>query len=152
VENFWSLLKRGLRGTYVSVEPYHLFRYLDEQAFRYNHRKHEDGELMKDGEGFAAAMKQIVGRRLTYKELTGKAGGRGWRHESELNDRGAASALLRLRAATIRILRGFLPMLFDALLNDGVRNGYHMFHCGLESLPRFRSFVVRRRLHAFIMA
>jgi hypothetical protein len=72
VENFWSLLKRGLRGTYVSVEPYHLFRYLDEQAFRYNHRKHEVGELMKDGEGFAAAMKQIVGRRLTYKELTGK--------------------------------------------------------------------------------
>lgn len=72
MENFWSLLKRGLHGTYISVEPYHLFRYLDEQAFRYNHRKHEDGEIMKDGERFAAAMQQIVGRRLTYKELIGK--------------------------------------------------------------------------------
>lgn len=69
LENFWSLLKRGLGGTYVSVEPFHLFRYVDEQAFRYNHRKDAD-----DGERFIAAMKQIVGRRLTYKELTGKEG------------------------------------------------------------------------------
>jgi hypothetical protein len=69
LENFWSLLKRGLGGTYVSVEPFHLFRYVDEQAFRYNHRKDAD-----DGERFVAAMKQIVGRRLTYKELTGKEG------------------------------------------------------------------------------
>jgi hypothetical protein len=69
LENFWSLLKRGLGGTYVSVEPFHLFRYVDEQAFRYNHRKAEN-----DGERFVAAMKQIVGRRLTYKELTGKEG------------------------------------------------------------------------------
>jgi hypothetical protein len=67
LENFWSLLKRGLGGTYVSVEPFHLFRYVDEQAFRYNHRKDAH-----DGERFIAAMKQIVGRRLTYKELTGK--------------------------------------------------------------------------------
>ncbi len=69
LENFWSLLKRGLGGTYVSVEPFHLFRYVDEQAFRYNHRKDAN-----DGERFIAAMKQIVGRRLTYKELTGKEG------------------------------------------------------------------------------
>ena len=69
LENFWSLLKRGLGGTYVSVEPFHLFRYVDEQAFRYNHRKAEH-----DGERFIVAMKQIVGRRLTYKELTGKEG------------------------------------------------------------------------------
>jgi transposase-like protein len=69
LENFWSLMKRGLGGTYVSVEPFHLFRYVDEQAFRYNHRKDEN-----DGERFIAAMKQIVGRRLTYKELTGKEG------------------------------------------------------------------------------
>jgi transposase-like protein len=67
MENFWSLLKRGLHGTYVSVEPFHLFRYLDEQAFRYNNRKD-----MNDGERFTAAMKQIVGRRVTYKQLTGK--------------------------------------------------------------------------------
>lgn|ERR1700685_578088 len=67
LENFWSLLKRGLGGTYVSVEPFHLFRYVDEQVFRYNHRRDAN-----DGERFIAAMKQIVCRRLTYKELTGK--------------------------------------------------------------------------------
>jgi transposase-like protein len=39
LENFWSLLKRGLRGTYVAVEPFHLYRYVDEQVFRYNNRK-----------------------------------------------------------------------------------------------------------------
>lgn len=72
LENFWSLLKRGLGGTYVSVEPFHLFRYVDEQAFRYNHRKHEDGSVVSDYERFKATLSQIVGRRLTYKELTGK--------------------------------------------------------------------------------
>jgi len=66
MENFWSLLKRGLRGTYVSVEPFHLFRYLDEQVLRFNLRK------LTDAERFASVMKQIVGRRLTYAELTGK--------------------------------------------------------------------------------
>jgi hypothetical protein len=66
LENFWSLLKRGLKGTYVSVEPFHLFRYLDEQAFRYNNRKSDDGGR------FAKTLTQIVGKRLTYKELTGK--------------------------------------------------------------------------------
>jgi transposase-like protein len=68
IENFWSLLKRGLKGTYVSVEPFHLFRYLDEQAFRYNERKHDDG----DGGRFAEILSTVAGRRLTYKELTGK--------------------------------------------------------------------------------
>ncbi len=66
MENFWSLLKRGLHGTYISVEPFHLFRYLDEQACRYNHRK------MTDAERFDLAVRHIVGKRLTYKELTGK--------------------------------------------------------------------------------
>lgn len=66
LENFWSLLKRGIHGTCVSVEPYHLFRYVDEQAFRFNNRK------MTDAERFAGVMKQIVGRRLTYNELIGK--------------------------------------------------------------------------------
>jgi hypothetical protein len=72
IENFWSLLKRSIGGTYVSVEPFHLFRYVDEQAFRYNNRKHVDGKIMTDGERFKIGVKQIVGRRLTYKELTGK--------------------------------------------------------------------------------
>jgi transposase-like protein len=65
-ENFWSLLKRGLNGTYISVEPFHLFRYLDEQAFRFNHRKD-----MNDADRFSTAIHQIVGRRLTYADLIG---------------------------------------------------------------------------------
>jgi transposase-like protein len=67
MENFWSLLKRGLKGTYVSVEPFHLFRYLDEQAWRYNNR------IMDDSERFAMGIRGIVGKRLTYKELIGKS-------------------------------------------------------------------------------
>jgi transposase-like protein len=65
-ENYWSLLKRGLGGTYISVEPFHLFRYLDEQAFRYNNRKG-----MNDQARFEAAMRNVVGKRLTYDELIG---------------------------------------------------------------------------------
>src|SRR5436190_22586061 len=68
LENFWSLLKRGISGTYVSVEPFHLFRYLDEQTFRYNNRKD-----LNDGQRFQLAMSQIAGKRLTYDELTGKS-------------------------------------------------------------------------------
>ncbi len=67
LENFWSLLKRGISGTYISVEPFHLFRYLDEQAFRYNNRKD-----MTDSERFDLAVRQIVGKRLTWAEVTGK--------------------------------------------------------------------------------
>jgi transposase-like protein len=68
LENFWSLLKRGLNGTYVAVRPFHLFRYLDEQAFRYNNRKD-----IGDGGRFNLCVAQGFGKRLTYKELTGKA-------------------------------------------------------------------------------
>ena len=74
MENFWSLLKRGLSGTYVSVEPFHLFRYIDEQAFRYNNRVSDDGDKLTDSDRFNTVMGQIVGKRLTYKELTGKEG------------------------------------------------------------------------------
>jgi transposase-like protein len=73
IENFWSLLKRGLNGTYISVEPFHLFRYIDEQAFRYNNRKTKDNHL-DDADRFMLAMSQIAGKRLTYAELTGKVG------------------------------------------------------------------------------
>jgi transposase-like protein len=69
LENFWSLLKRGLKGTYVSVEPFHLFRYLDEQTFRYNFRK-----LPDDGARFEHVASHIIGKRLTYAEVTGKVG------------------------------------------------------------------------------
>jgi len=67
LENFWSLLKRALKGTYVSVEPYHLFRYLDEQGYRFNNR------WMTDSQRFSMAVRQIVGKRLTWDQLTGKA-------------------------------------------------------------------------------
>jgi transposase-like protein len=69
LENFWSLLKRTLKGTYVSVEPFHLFRYLDEQTFRYNERKDEHG----DSGRFRKVAVSCIGRRVTYKELTGKS-------------------------------------------------------------------------------
>jgi transposase-like protein len=71
LENFWSLFKRNLRGTYVSVEPFHLDRYLDEQVFRYNNRATKDNPL-NDADRFYLAMSQISGRRLTYAKLTGK--------------------------------------------------------------------------------
>src|SRR5438132_5760159 len=67
LENFWSLLKRGISGTYVSVEPFHLFRYLDEQMFRFNNRKDFD-----DAGRFDLAVSQIVGKRITFAQLTGK--------------------------------------------------------------------------------
>jgi ISXO2-like transposase domain len=64
-ENFWSLLKRAIRGTYVSIEPFHLFRYLDEQAFRFNERAGDDADR------FGKALKGVLGKRLTYSVLTG---------------------------------------------------------------------------------
>lgn len=77
IENFWSLLKRGIHGTYVAVEPFHLFRYIDEQSFRYNHR-----EEAHDGIRFVTAMAHVTGKRLTYKELTGKT--KDWESDSPL--------------------------------------------------------------------
>jgi hypothetical protein len=66
LENFWSLFKRSLKGTYVNVEPFHLFRYCDEQAFRFNERKDNDGGR------FLTAAVGIIGKRIRYAELTGK--------------------------------------------------------------------------------
>jgi transposase-like protein len=68
LENFWSLLKRTISGTYVSVEPFHLFRYLDEQAYRFNNRR------LTAAERFDMAVRGIVGKRLTFAEVTGKVG------------------------------------------------------------------------------
>ena len=73
LENFWSLLKRGLNGTYVAVEPFHLFRYVDEQVFRYNHRGSRT-ERVTDADRFNLVLSQIAGKRLTYVEVTGKDG------------------------------------------------------------------------------
>ncbi len=66
LENFWSLLKRAIKGTYVSVEPFHLFRYLDEQAYRFNARK------VNDAVRFLSALHGIIGRRVMYQELIGQ--------------------------------------------------------------------------------
>jgi len=68
MENFWSCFKRTLGGTYVSVEPFHLFRYLDEQSLRFNNRK------MTDAQRFDLATRGMVGKRLTFAEVTGKVG------------------------------------------------------------------------------
>ena len=62
LENYWSLLKRCIRGTYVSVEPFHLFRYLDEEAFRFNERKREDETVKTDGERFVEVLRMIAGQ------------------------------------------------------------------------------------------
>jgi transposase-like protein len=73
IDNFWSLLKRMLRGTYVSVEPFHLDHYLDEQMFRFNNRGGKRPEnRISDADRFAIAMSQASGKRLTYAQLTGK--------------------------------------------------------------------------------
>src|SRR5271154_632740 len=74
IENFWSLFKRGLRGTYVAVEPFHLDRYVTEQVFRFNNRATKDNPL-NDADRFTLLMSQVVGKRLTYAELTGRSQG-----------------------------------------------------------------------------
>ena len=66
IENFWSLLKRTIGGTYVSVEPFHLFRYLDEQAFQFNRRKGNDADR------FFQVLSNVVGKRIEYRQLIGK--------------------------------------------------------------------------------
>lgn len=71
LENFWSLLKRGIKGTYVSIEPFHLFRYLDEQSFRFNERKDNDAGR------FVKVVSGILGKGLRYANLIGKSGGDG---------------------------------------------------------------------------
>lgn len=73
IENFWSLLKRTLKGTYIAVEPYHLERYIDEQVFRYNYRGTKKNKIT-DADRFGIALSQIAHKRLTYAEVTGKVG------------------------------------------------------------------------------
>jgi hypothetical protein len=73
LNNFWSPLKRTISGTYVAAEPFHLHRYLDEYIFRYNNRATKENPL-NDSDRFDLAVRQIVGKRLTYTESTGKSG------------------------------------------------------------------------------
>jgi transposase-like protein len=62
MENFWSLFKRSLKGTYVSVEPFHLDAYVKEQTFRFNERKNHDSGRFK------AVLSPVTGKRLMYDE------------------------------------------------------------------------------------
>lgn len=71
IENFWSCLKRGLGGTYIAVEPFHLFRYVDEQSFRFNNRGNKENPI-HDGQRFQSLLAHVAGKRITYSELTGK--------------------------------------------------------------------------------
>ncbi|HET9180502.1 MAG TPA: transposase [Candidatus Angelobacter sp.] len=71
IENFSSLVKRGLHGTYISVEPFHLFRYFDEQIFRFNSRATKK-RFVSDSNRFEMAFPQIADKRLTYDELIGR--------------------------------------------------------------------------------
>jgi len=71
IENFWSLLKRSLTGTYIAVEPFHLDKYVDEQVFRYNNRATKENPV-DDRDRFMTLLSQVSGKRLTYAELTGK--------------------------------------------------------------------------------
>jgi hypothetical protein len=66
LENFWSCLKRTIKGTYISVDPFHVLRYLDEQVFRFNNRK------VCDAERFVFVVRDIIGKRLTYAKLIGR--------------------------------------------------------------------------------
>src|ERR1700733_14054524 len=100
LENFWSLLKRGISGTYVSVEPFHLFRYLDEQMFRFNNRKNASGKHLTDADRFQLALSQIAGKRLTFAEVTGKV------VKCGLLILGAGSAVGSPFPALSRLLRG----------------------------------------------
>jgi len=79
LENFWSLFKRCIKGTHISVEPFHLAAYLDSEGFRFNYRD------MNDGGRFGLAVKRIIGKRLTYKALIGAP------EEYAGNDKGAAN-------------------------------------------------------------
>jgi transposase-like protein len=81
LENFWSLLKRGLKGTYISIEPFHLFRYLDEQAWRYNNRATKANPL-KDSDRFELALSQVAGKRLPLQRLRESA----WRDQYKPRD------------------------------------------------------------------
>src|SRR5579863_6576509 len=74
MENLWSLLKRGLSGTYVAVEPFHLFRYLDEQVFRFNNRGGKKENKITDADRFDMVVRRLIGKRLTFAQLTGKEG------------------------------------------------------------------------------
>jgi hypothetical protein len=110
------LLKRGIAGTYVSVEPFHLHRYLDEQTFRYNNRKD-----MNDGQRFELAMSQVFGKRLTYSQLTGKNDSP---HHEATGTGKAEEIPFLVSVGVFRFARGgFLFGIFQDRRPRGLKNG-----------------------------
>ncbi|HUA84396.1 MAG TPA: IS1595 family transposase [Bryobacteraceae bacterium] len=93
MENFWSLFKRALKGTYVSVEPFHLQAYADEQCFRFNNRRDADGNPLGDADRFEKALAQLSGKRLTFVELIGREpdSPMSWGHDSDAGSVGPNS-------------------------------------------------------------
>jgi len=138
LDNFWSLLKRTLRGTYVAVEPFHLDRYLDEQVFRYNNRKTKDNPLT-DSDRFALAMSQVGGRRLTYAELTGKDTDSVCHPEGRDGARGTVLALLLAGNLASRLLLRSRLCRYSCAF--GPKNSRSEIHKVLASLRAFVVFV-----------
>jgi hypothetical protein len=132
LENFWSLLKLGLSGTYVSVQTFHLFRYIDEQAFRYNYRKG-----LNDGGRFMLALSQIAGKRLTSENLTGKD----IQPDPSLRVKAAGA-----REAEQRLALGgcgfslLLCSLSKRIRHSALGYGQYRFRRALEPIRRFRPF------------
>ena len=129
IENFWSLLKRGLRGTYVAVEPFHLDRYVGQQVFRFNNRATKDNPLT-DEDRFTLAMSQD---RRPSPHLY-PTDGTGSRLTHALNGGVAANASL-LAVSLLRLRLG---------CNGGLRNAKELIHRGFKVLSRFRTFVIFR--------
>ena len=144
IENFWALLKRTLKGTYVCVEPFHLSRYVDEQVFRFNNRKDEDRKIT-DAERFATAMSGLAGRRLTYSDLTGKSDSPHHANDRDGGNNGSPLLVLvvgfRLAFAGrfARLLPRF-PSPSFGLLEDGYGHLLEVLHC-------LRPFCIFRFLH-----
>jgi len=147
MDNYWSLLKRTLRGTYIAVEPFHLSRYLDEQAFRYNNRATKDNPL-DDGDRFAFLVTQILGRRLTYKELTGKAATEGDPREAArivalCRISLASVAATRIAACTVVCFGSHIPALpIQSLIQS---RGPRMLGKHCCCVPNASKFAVTRR-------
>jgi hypothetical protein len=130
IENFWALLKRGLRETYVAVEPFHLDLYIDEQIFRFNNRG-DKGNPVNDGDRFELLLSQVAGKRLTYSALTGK--------ESE-------TTFYPLSWEAWPEAEGFLAFRFLAFaafsassfsFSLAVRNAQQLLHCVIKILNFF---------------
>ncbi len=130
MENFWSLVDRTINGTYVSAEPSHLFRYLDEQSFRFNNRGTRKMPV-NDGDRFKMVVAGTIGNRLTYKKLTGK-----------LHAKARVTVLVVAvchggsgRSLSPLFLFGFLPFLFgEFCLEFIMRDGQQSAHESVESL------------------